>query len=171
MGSLTGLAAAWLAGQLIHRLQPSANFRIVTALIFVGLLSLSYPIPYFSVIFLIPLWLAMRLLHFFISNYLNRVTDSENRATVLSFRSMAMNLAYGGVVFAYGRQTKFLRSLPKNQNTTDDLESRELHIFEQAISTWWAYFALTALGLYLFRKLKYRKSLNELLATKEKKVA
>ncbi|NOY00760.1 MAG: MFS transporter [Verrucomicrobia bacterium] len=171
MGSLTGLAASWLAGRLIHRFQPSANFRIVAALILLGLFSLAFPIPYFGVVFLIPLWLAMRLLHFFISNYLNRVTSSENRATVLSFRSMAMNLAYGGVVFAYGLQTKFLSSLPENQNVTDGFDSFDQNIFAQAISSWWIYFALSATGLYLFQKLKYRHNLNELLVSEDKKVA
>ncbi len=171
MGSLTGLTASWLAGQLMHRFQPSANFRIVTALILLGLFSLAFPIPYFSVVFLIPLWLAMRLLHFFISNYLNRVTDSENRATVLSFRSMAMNLAYGGVVFTYGLQTKFLRSLNEPQTSPDDLDSLDQDIFAQAISSWWIYFALSATGLYLFQKFKYRRNLNELLVSEDKKIA
>ena len=170
MGSLTGIAAAWLAGHLIHRFQPATNFRIVTILIFLGLFSLAFPIPYFSVIFLIPLWLAMRFLHFFISNYLNRVTASENRATVLSFRSMAMNLAFGGVVFAYGLQTQFLRALPSNQTNTSEPEALEQSIFAQAISSWWIYFALAVAGLYLFRKLNYRQSLNELLIAKEKKI-
>lgn len=171
MGSLTGLVAAWLAGRLIHRFQPSTNFRIVTALIFLGLFSLAFPTPYFGVIFLIPLWLAMRLLHFFISNYLNRVTASENRATVLSFRSMAMNLAYGGVIFAYGRQTRFLRSLPENEIDGQTPDTLEQSIFAQAISAWWIYFLLSVIGLYMFQKIKYRRSLNELLAMKEQKVA
>jgi len=170
LGSLTGLVAAWIAGHLIHRFQPTTNFRIVTALILLGLYGLAFPIPYLSVIFLPPLWLAMRLLHFFISIYLNRVTASENRATVLSFRSMAMNLAYGGAVFAYGLQTKFLRNLPENQINTDNKEAVEQNVFAQAISTWWIYFALAVVGLFLFRKFKYGQSLNELLISREEEI-
>jgi len=34
-------------------------------------------------------------LHFFLSHYLNRITESRQRATVLSFKSMCLNLAYG----------------------------------------------------------------------------
>lgn len=170
VGSLTGLAASWVASRLIHRFQPSTNFRIVTALIFIGLFSLAFPIPYFSVIFLIPLWLAMRLLHFFISNYLNRVTSSKNRATVLSFRSMAMNLAYGGTVLAYGLQSKFLRTRPEKRNRQHDSEALEQDVFAQAISFWWIYFVVTVIGLYLFRKLKYRQNLNEMLAQEAQKI-
>lgn len=170
-GSFTGIAAAWIAGHLIHRFQPTANFRIVTFLIFAGLLSLAFPIPYFGVAFLIPLWLAMRFLHFFISNYLNRVTASENRATVLSFRSMAMNLAYGAAVFIYGLQSKFLRTLHENQIDANSLDSLEHSVFAQAISTWWVYFVCVVAGLYLFQKLRYRQSLNKLLLGEEEKIA
>ncbi len=170
MGSLTGIASAWIAGHLIHRFQPSMNFRIVATLTLLGLFSLAFPTPYFSVIFLIPLWLSMRLLHFFISNYLNRVTASENRATVLSFRSMAMNLAYGCLVFAYGLQTKFLRTLPENRTGTSDPATLEQHIFAQAVSMWWIYFALVVTGIYLFQKIKYGQSLNEMLTSEDQKI-
>ena len=39
---------------------------------------------------------------FFTSHYLNRITDSRQRATVLGFKGLAFNLAYGliGVAFA-----------------------------------------------------------------------
>lgn len=170
-GSLTGIAAAWFASRPIRRFQPEMNFRIVATLIFLGLLSLAFPIPKFSVIFLVPLWLAMRFLHFFISNYLNRITASENRATILSFRSMTMNLAYGGAVFAYGLQTQFLRSRWENRGIAGDSDTLEQDVFAQTISSWWIYFTLALAGLYLFRKLKYQRSLNGLVTAEETKIA
>jgi len=40
----------------------------------------------------------MRFLMFFMSHYLNEVTPSSHRATVLSFKGMTTNIAYGGVI-------------------------------------------------------------------------
>lgn len=170
-GSLTGIAAAWFASRLIRRFQPAANFRIVATLTFLGLLSLAFPIPRFSVIFLVPLWLAMRFLHFFISNYLNRITSSENRATTLSFRSMTMNLAYGGAVFAYGLQSQFLRTRLEDRAIAGDPDTLGQEVFAQTISSWWIYFTLALAGLYLFRKLKYRRGLNDLVIAEQTKNA
>jgi len=51
---------------------------------------------------LIPLGLVMPMTGYFLSNYLNAWTSSELRATVLSFRGMAINVGYGlfGLGFA-----------------------------------------------------------------------
>ncbi|MFK5923480.1 MAG: MFS transporter [Verrucomicrobiota bacterium] len=169
-GSLTGIAAAWIAGRLIQRYRPSTNFHIVTMLIFLGLLSLAFPIPYISVIFLVPLWLAMRLLHFFLSNYLNQITASENRATVLSFKSMNMNLAYGALVFLYGLQSKYLHSQTDSSLFDHDPEALERNVFAQAVSTWWIYFALVVIGVLLFQKIKYGQNLDEMMLSEEHKL-
>jgi len=44
---------------------------------------------------------TMYLLRFFQSHYLNRITTSDQRATVLSFKGLSMNLAYGIVGVLY----------------------------------------------------------------------
>ena len=45
----------------------------------------------------IPLGLSMPILSFYVSSYLNEWTDSKIRATVLSFRGMALNIGYAAV--------------------------------------------------------------------------
>ena len=51
----------------------------------------------------------MTLTQFFISHYLNAaVTDSALRATVLSFRGLAYNLAYGGIGLLFAALTRGL---------------------------------------------------------------
>ena len=47
------------------------------------------------------LFVAMFLLGFFVSHYLNQVTSSEQRATVLSFKGLSFNLAYAGIGLLY----------------------------------------------------------------------
>lgn len=166
-GSVVGIFSAWLAHRMIKRLTPDTNVHIVTLLIFVGLVSLAFPIPWYGVVFLVPLWLAMRLLHFFLSNYLNRITDSEHRATVLSFRGLTMNLSYGAVTLAYGVQSSWLRNAHQPEHfeklSATGLAAFDETIFSKAISTWWIYFVAIAIGLWLFQRIRYRKSFGELI--------
>jgi hypothetical protein len=99
---------------------------------------------------------------FFNSNYLNRVTETENRATVLSFRGLSMNLSYGILTWLCGMQTAYLSGrieMPEGDRT-DEITHQ---IFTGATQWWWVYFTGVLLFLWLFRTLKIRKSWNELL--------
>lgn len=157
VGSLSGIAAASIGAKLMATRLPGFNFRLLTALVLIGLVSLAFPIRYWSVVFLPTLWLSMRFLHFFLSNYLNRVTPSENRATVLSFRGLTMNLTYGLATWAYGLQTVWLRG---RQSGAGDGQRA---VFAEAVSWWWLVFALVALALVIYRHFGVRKSWNELI--------
>lgn len=161
-GSLAGILAAVIGEKLINTRSPGFNFKLLGLLTFIGISSLAFPIKFWSVAFLPTLWISMRLLHFFLSNYLNRVTDADNRATVLSFRGLSMNLSYGILTWLYGMQTAYQRGridLPKGE-ITDAITHQ---IFTGATRYWWVYFAGVLLFLWLFRSLKIKKSWNELL--------
>ena len=167
-GSLAGILAAVIGARLIHKHSPNYNFTLLSILIFIGILSLAIPIRYWSVMFLPSLWIAMRLLHFFLSNYLNRVTDAKNRATVLSFRGLTMNLSYGILTFLYGKQTAFFREkLGEEKNAP---ESKELthQIFTESAQSWWVYFLIVVVALMLFQKFKIKKDWNQLLENEKK---
>lgn len=165
-GSIAGIIASVIGERLMRKHSPNFNFRILSILVFIGVFSLAFPIRYWSVLFLPALWISMRLLHFFLSNYLNRVTSAENRATVLSFRGMTMNLAYGILTWLYGWQTIFLRKkygaagAGKTPARGEDL----VHlIFTNATRWWWVYLLVVLLAMALFHRFKIRKSWNELL--------
>ncbi len=161
-GSVAGIFAAVIAEKLIARHTAKFNFRLLTLLILIGIASLAFPIQYWSVLFLPAIWISMRLLHFFLSNYLNRVTNAENRATVLSFRGMSMNLSYGILVWLYGLQTAHLRArIDPSESVDSDQVTHQ--IFVGAAQWWWVYFLAIVIGLWLFRTLKIRKGWNELL--------
>jgi hypothetical protein len=57
-------------------------------------------------VFLVGVWY---LNTFFISHYLNQVTPSDKRATVLSFRGLSFNLAYGLIGLLYSWLLAYLR--------------------------------------------------------------
>lgn len=170
-GSLTGILAAVLGARMMARYAPGTNFRILTLLVLIGLLSLAFPVRYWSVVFLPALWLSMRLVHFFLSNYLNRVTDSEHRATVLSFRGLTMNLSYGMVTWMFGWQMAFFRKRIEAGGPAGAGGGTADHrIFEQVVQWWWIYFAVVVAGLWLFRRLRFRQTIDRMLEAGAKKM-
>lgn len=165
-GSIAGIIAALIGARLIHKHSPNFNFRLLEILIFIGIFSLAFPIRYWSVLFLPALWISMRLLHFFLSNYLNRVTDSKNRATVLSFRGLTMNLSYGIITCFYGWQTAILRKRHHagGGEAPDEHGDALTHqIFTDATQWWWVYLLVIIGALTIFQKFKIGKTWNELL--------
>jgi MFS family permease len=101
--AVIGFFAPVLARRLVSRWKIEGNFTLVAALTIAGLAGVSLIWAIYGLIWLVPLGVAMSLTQFFVSHYLNKVvTDSRQRATVLSFRGLAFNLAYGvvGLLFA-----------------------------------------------------------------------
>jgi hypothetical protein len=137
LAAATGIASARLGERLLKRDRPGAAFGVVAALTFAGCLGLAFPLPWLGLVFVAPFWLAMRLLHYFLSHYLNEVTPSARRATVLSFRGLGMNLGYGGLTLLYGAATAALdRRLPATAPGGD----RALEVFAASARGWVPWF-------------------------------
>ena len=117
--ALLGFAAAPLAKKMVARRSVSTNFAATASLAFVGLVGTALAWPIWGAWVLVPLGLAMSLLQFFTSNYLNQWTDSHVRATVLSFRGMAFNLGYALAGLFFAGLTAHLRTthLGADENT------------------------------------------------------
>ncbi len=101
--AVLGFFTPRLAQLLAGRQSMGRNLTITGALAFTGLCITALVWPVWGVLAIIPLGVAMSFLQFFVSHYLNQsVTNSSLRATVLSFKGLAFNLAYGsaGLVFA-----------------------------------------------------------------------
>lgn len=108
--ALLGFVTARLARVLAQRQSPARNFALVASLAWLGLLGVAAAAPLYGLVFIVPLGVAMSLLNFFLSHYLNLVVDSAQRATVLSFRGLALNLAYGGVGLLFAALNRALRA-------------------------------------------------------------
>ena len=100
--ALLGFVTAPLAKGMTARYGAAANFAVVAGLTLIGLTGTALAWPHWGAWVVIPLGVAMSSLQFFTSNYLNIWTESHVRATVLSFRGVALNLGYAvaGVLFA-----------------------------------------------------------------------
>jgi MFS family permease len=109
--ALLGFFTPLLARRLAERWSLRGNFAVVAGCILAGLIGVSFVWPIYGLLFLLPLGVSMSLTQFFVSHYLNAaVTDSARRATVLSFRGLAYNLAYGGVGLLFAALTRALHS-------------------------------------------------------------
>lgn len=109
LGSLVavvGLFVPRLARWMSERFSPGANAGIL-AISMVGVLFLLGLFqPYVGILPMVAVFIGLMLTSFFTSHYLNALTPSHQRATVLSFKGLAFNAAYGfiGVVFALSVQ-------------------------------------------------------------------
>jgi len=105
LGIFTPKVAEWL---VTHRSGPG-NYRIVTILLLIGLVGVSFAMPGWGLIWVVFLGVGFGFLNFFTSHYLNAEVDSRRRATVLSFKGLALNLGFGVVSVIYGGILQGLR--------------------------------------------------------------
>jgi MFS family permease len=100
--AVIGLAVPRLARIMSERFSPGRNVLLLTLASLCALFLLPLFVPYFGLLPMIVVFVGLMLTSFFTSHYLNEITESHQRATVLSFKGLAFNAAYGfiGLVFA-----------------------------------------------------------------------
>ena len=108
--ALLGLAVASPLRRLALNASAQANCLVLAACTIFGLVGISAFIPLGGIAFMILLSTVLRMVVFLQSHYLNQLVDSGRRATVLSFRGLAVNVGYGlgclgfaAATAAYGR--------------------------------------------------------------------
>jgi MFS family permease len=99
--SALGFLSPSLAEYLVRRRSPLTNYALLFALALVGFAGVAGASSWVGILFVGLLAISFHLLNFFSSHYLNEATESHRRATVLSFKSLAGNLAYGAVGWGY----------------------------------------------------------------------
>ncbi len=99
--AMLGFIIPKLARQLAETKPPAAGLRLTAGLCFLGLISMNNFWPWVGMIPALITFAAMYFNGFFVSYYINRETPSEQRATVLSFKGLSYNLAYGLLGIGY----------------------------------------------------------------------
>lgn len=107
--AMMGVFMPSLAKRLVETRSPGFNMLVLTAITLSGMFGMSRFAPYFGLLPALVLFAGMYLTGFFVSFYLNQVTASEQRATVLSFKGLSYNLAYGGIGLAYSLVVALMR--------------------------------------------------------------
>ncbi len=124
--------------------KSSRTALMTTSLIAVtGLTTMSFFWPYWGLVCAIITFSAMYFNAFFVSFYINKVTSSEKRATVLSFKGLSYNIFYGFLGIAYAISIKWEKAgLP----VTADIEDIA---FKQTFFWFPATFIIAFILLYL----------------------
>ncbi len=141
--AVLGFFAAGLARRMAARCHPVTVALIVGTTLTIGLFGLCLATPVWGVWVVIPIGLVMPFTQFFLSNYLNAWTSSELRATVLSFRGMALNLGYGAAGLGFATLTSAIRS-QSPALSSDELFGRTLFILPAAFLSGCVVLALAA---------------------------
>lgn len=119
--ALLGLVIPRLARFMAERYAPWVNLFMLAGLTLSGLTGLIFFVPYGGLAPIVLLFASMTLLQYFLSHYLNTHTPSDRRATVLSFKGLALNLGYGLIGLLYAGLIYGLRSQMAGQ---PDVESQ-----------------------------------------------
>jgi uncharacterized membrane protein len=156
--ALLGLIMPRLARNLVQRHSPGFNLGIMCALTLIGLVGMTFFWPIIGLIPVIILTAVMYLQNFFQSHYLNRVANSHQRATVLSFKGLSFNLAYGLIGVLYSLLLAQLKSQVSGAQPQIAGAQLENLIFIKSIAWFPGYFLLTMLALLLFARWRLKNT-------------
>jgi len=144
--ALVGIVNARLSSHMVNKYSPLSNFMILAGILLIGLLGLCLAIPYYGVIFAVGAFSMMGMVQFQSSYYINKEVDSAHRATVLSFKGLALNLGLGIASLFYTAYVAMLRT--QQEGTLQDEALRDV-IFIDALRGFPVYFLLLFLILLL----------------------
>lgn len=159
--ALLGLLVPRIALKMAEKHTPAVNLYILAAIALAGFWGVTLFLPVYGLIPMALLSGVMYFTGFFVSHYLNRITDSEQRATVLSFKGLSFNLAYGLVCLLYAMLLGFLRSHDTISNPQVSETLLETRIFMQSLNVFPWYFIVCLVFLVIFSARKMRRSRNE----------
>lgn len=147
--ALIGIANARLSRYLVSHHSPLFNFITMAVILTIGLIGLTFTIPFYGVFFAIGAFAMMGMVAFQASYYINREVDSKMRATVLSFKGLALNLGLGIASLLYTGYVALLRSGESSGLTGPALED---YIFTAALRAFPFYFACLFVALLLLAR-------------------
>ncbi len=137
--AMLGLVVPRIAREMVARFRPISNVLWVLALSMGSLWGLTFFVPYLGILPMVMVFVCMMLTSFFTSYYLNRITESHQRATVLSFKGLAFNAAYGVIGILYAGLITRLRHGVQGGNPQWGVSLVEDEAFRQSI-TWFPWY-------------------------------
>jgi len=100
-----------LAKRAADRFSTMTNLALFAAVVLACLLAVIPAVPFLGLVPVMIVFASFGWLDFLTSRTLNRLADSSRRATVLSVKGLAYNLAYGGLALLYAGVVGHFRTL------------------------------------------------------------
>jgi MFS family permease len=113
--------AVGMARRLVELKEAGTCYLIAGAVAFTSILGIRFFVPYVGVVFTWLLFVGLMMTGFMTSHYLNKIASAKHRATLLSFKGLALNLAYGGIGMLYALLVNRLRQNPHLAENSDQL--------------------------------------------------
>jgi MFS family permease len=146
--ALLGLVIPKIAEHMIEKNSPAVNMYWVTGISLMGLFGLTGFFPYWGLLPMALIFIALMFVSFFTSHYLNQITESHQRATVLSFKGLAFNLAYGWIGFGFALLIGHQRTTVQAMHSAWPESAIENLAFTKSIG-WFPWYTIICLGLVL----------------------
>ena len=147
--SLFGIITARFSRYLVNSHTPAFNFGVLSSILLLSLLGLSLAIPVGGMVFAVGAFALLGMVQFHASFYLNRAVDSTIRATVLSFKGLAMNLGLGFASLLY---TGLVATLRAREGGMAEAELQKQVFLDALLAFPLYYVVLMALIILLARK-------------------
>jgi MFS family permease len=144
--AVLGLLVPRIARGMTERFSLAKNLIVLALLALTTLFLLPLFIPYYGFIPMMFVFVGMMMTSFFTSYYLNEITASEQRATVLSFKGLAFNAAYGLIGIFYAVLIQQLRELQGSQHPQWTTELVENEAFQISMG-WFPWYMIAVLVL------------------------
>jgi MFS family permease len=152
--ALFGFVVPGIARRLVAQRSALFNLLATAVLILLGLVGMSLAWPIAGIFPAILLFASLYLVGFFLSHYLNQEASSEQRATVLSFKGLFLNLGYGGIGVLYSLLLAYLgRNVMPGQAELSEEALKNMTFL--ASLPWFAWYFSGCLILLLFFFVKY----------------
>lgn len=157
--ALLGLVTPKIAEKMATHYTPATNLYWVTGITLTGLFGLSGFHPYWGLLPMALIFVAIMFVSIFTSHYLNLITESHQRATVLSFKGLAFNLAYGLIGIYFALLTTYLRGHGQELHPEWTKTMLESYAFREAIG-WFPWYTIAGIGLAAVASVLYLRSRN-----------
>lgn len=145
---MLGIMVPRVARYMTGRYTPVKNLMILMLITLAGLCGLTGFIPYYGLAPMVLVFVGMMMTSFFTSHYLNRITSSDKRATVLSFKGLSFNLAYGMIGLLYAGLMIRLRERPQVPDIGKVVQGVDNQAFIKSIA-WFPWYTLGILVVLL----------------------
>ena len=156
--AIMGLVMPRLARVMAQRHSPEFNLGVMAGCTLIGLTGMTFFWPIIGLLPVIILSAVIYLQNFFQSHYLNRITHSHQRATVLSFKGLSFNLAYGMIGVLYSMLLAQLRSTIGTAHPDITGAQLENLVFIKSIAWFPGYFLLTLLAVLIFARWRLKNT-------------
>jgi len=152
--SLIGIANAKFSRYLVSTHSPIFNFVVLSSILIIGLVGISFVISLYGVLFAIGAFAMMGMVQFQASYYINREVGSEIRATVLSFKGLALNLGLGAASLFY---TVLVASLREAADPETPIEVVNESVFVDSLAAFPLYYLVLFVLLVVAARLSIKK--------------